>query len=163
MYGSASNSFRIPLLTVHFRIDKKLYVAQSIKHWIVVIYETQGRFDKAKVDEMAKAFCDGAKSIGEFILIAAVYQFFWVFVPDKGMNVEDRQPQVFWENAHENIIEVSDNDRKSTGRLAEIIVQQLEKAYISAQQKKKQPPSLIVVILPEGGNHIYTAVKQCVS
>lgn len=29
-------------------------------------------------------------------------------------------------------------------------------------QKKGSPPSLIVVILPEGGNDIYTAVKQCV-
>ena len=25
---------------------------------------------------------------------------------------------------------------------------------------KKSPPSLIVVILPEGGNNIYTSVKQ---
>ena len=29
-------------------------------------------------------------------------------------------------------------------------------------QKKGSPPTLIVVILPEGGNDIYTAVKQCV-
>ena len=29
-------------------------------------------------------------------------------------------------------------------------------------QKKGGPPTLIVVILPEGGNDIYTAVKQCV-
>ena len=28
--------------------------------------------------------------------------------------------------------------------------------------KKGGPPTLIVVILPEGGNDIYTAVKQCV-
>lgn len=29
-------------------------------------------------------------------------------------------------------------------------------------QKKGSPPALIVVVLPEGGNDIYTAVKQYV-
>lgn len=36
-------------------------------------------------------------------------------------------------------------------------------AGVECKQKKGAPPNLIVVILPEGGNDIYTAVKQCVN
>lgn len=33
---------------------------------------------------------------------------------------------------------------------------------MECKQKKGAPPNLMVVILPEGGNDIYTAVKQFV-
>lgn len=33
---------------------------------------------------------------------------------------------------------------------------------MECKQKKGTPPNLMVVILPEGGNDIYTAVKQYV-
>ena len=39
-------------------------------------------------------------------------------------------------------------------------IQQLMSVGIECKQKKGTPPNLIVVILPEGGNDIYTAVKQ---
>jgi eukaryotic translation initiation factor 2C len=35
-------------------------------------------------------------------------------------------------------------------------------AGVECKQKKGAPPNLIVVILPDGGNDIYTAVKQYV-
>lgn len=41
-------------------------------------------------------------------------------------------------------------------------LQQLRAAGGECKQKKGAPPNLIVVILPEGGNDIYTAVKQYV-
>lgn len=59
-----------------------------------------------------------------------------------GMKVADREPLIFWENGHGNIPE------------------QLKKNGLTCLQQKQQPPDLIVVILPEGGNHIYTAVKH---
>lgn len=40
---------------------------------------------------------------------------------------------------------------------------QLRAAGKEVVTKYKGGPSLIVVVLPEGGNEIYTAVKQCVS
>jgi eukaryotic translation initiation factor 2C len=59
-----------------------------------------------------------------------------------GMKVEDRKPLVFYETGHGNIID------------------QLRKNGTASYQQKKEAPSLIVVVLPEGGNHIYTAVKH---
>jgi len=76
------------------------------------------------------------------------------------MNMEDRQPLIFWENGHGNVIEVSDSYQNIARCLSEIFFQQLKKNGHANFQRKKQPPSLIVVVLPEGGNHIYTAVKQ---
>jgi len=41
-------------------------------------------------------------------------------------------------------------------------LQQLKAVGIECKQKKGATPNLMVVILPEGGNDIYTAVKQFV-
>lgn len=41
-------------------------------------------------------------------------------------------------------------------------LQQLMGVGMECKQKKGAPPNLMVVILPEGGNDIYTAVKQFV-
>jgi eukaryotic translation initiation factor 2C len=59
-----------------------------------------------------------------------------------GMTVADTQPLIFWENGQGNI---SDHMRKAG------------KACVD---QKGGPPNLIVVVLPEGGNDIYTAVKN---
>ncbi|KIM43534.1 hypothetical protein M413DRAFT_25887 [Hebeloma cylindrosporum] len=98
-------------------LDKKFYLPKSVKSWIILVYEPQEHFGKLIVDKMVKT-------------------------KDVGMNVEDKQPQLFYEHGHGNITD------------------QLSKACVSSQQKKKQPPSLIVVVLPEGGHHIHTAVKH---
>ncbi|KAF8958525.1 argonaute-like protein [Flammula alnicola] len=60
-----------------------------------------------------------------------------------GMPVEDQRPLIFWENGSGNIGE------------------HLKKAGKACVDAGKGPPNLIVVVLPEGGNQIYTAVKQC--
>ena len=39
-------------------------------------------------------------------------------------------------------------------------MKQLRGAGSEVAQKKGSPPDLVVVVLPEGGNDIYTAVKQ---
>jgi len=59
-----------------------------------------------------------------------------------GMSITDTQPLIFWENGQGNIAE------------------QLKKAGKACVDQKGGPPSLIVVVLPEGGNDIYTAVKN---
>jgi eukaryotic translation initiation factor 2C len=40
------------------------------------------------------------------------------------------------------------------------IAQQLREAGMAMQEQTKKLPSFILVILPEGGNDVYTAVKQ---
>jgi len=42
------------------------------------------------------------------------------------------------------------------------IREQLRSVGSECISKHQHPPNLYVVILPEGGNDIYTAVKQCV-
>ena len=44
--------------------------------------------------------------------------------------------------------------------LIRLFDQQLRKAGKACVDVKKHVPTLIVVVLPEGGNQIYTAVKQ---
>ena len=51
---------------------------------------------------------------------------------------------IFWESSQGNIGE------------------QLNKAGRSMHEAGEKVPNLLVVVLPEGGNDIYTAVKQCV-
>ena len=41
-------------------------------------------------------------------LIPVVENFFQLFVVDKGMRVEDRDPMIFWENCHGDVLAVSD-------------------------------------------------------
>ncbi|KAH7914195.1 argonaute-like protein [Hygrophoropsis aurantiaca] len=61
-----------------------------------------------------------------------------------GMKVNDTNPIVSWQNGQ--------------GRIAD----QLRAAGNDCFAKTKQRPNLIVVVLPDGGNDIYTAVKQFV-
>jgi len=59
-----------------------------------------------------------------------------------GMTVTDTQPLIQWENGQGNIAD------------------QLKRAGKACVDQKGSPPNLIVVVLPEGGNDIYTAVKN---
>jgi len=102
--------------------DKKLFRPAAIKTWVIVIYESQGRFRQETARDMARGFIEGAQSVG--------------------MTVADLQPLIFWENGQGNIAD------------------QLRKAGKACVDQKGSPPNLIVVVLPEGGNDIYTAVKN---
>jgi len=67
------------------------------------------------------------------------------------MQIEDREPLIFWENPHGNILEVSVRLRKQYLRcLAEIIYQQLKMRGQASIKAKGKDPTLIVVVLPEG-------------
>ncbi|PPQ95875.1 hypothetical protein CVT26_015567 [Gymnopilus dilepis] len=55
----------------------------SIKQWIIVIYESQGRFPLVDAQDMATAFRDGANSVG--------------------MTIEEPRPLIFYENGQGNI------------------------------------------------------------
>jgi eukaryotic translation initiation factor 2C len=80
-----------------------------------------------------------------------------------GITVRDPSPLISWQNGQGRIAEV---------RLLSVLLfthvlnpsslQQLMAVGVECKQKKGAPPNLIVVILPEGGNDIYTAVKQYV-
>ena len=65
MYVRLRKSLKFLFSLFYFRLDKKLYVAQPVKSWMVVVYEAQERFKRSTVDDMVKAFCEGAKSVGK--------------------------------------------------------------------------------------------------
>jgi eukaryotic translation initiation factor 2C len=122
-YGPGSRELTIRPANGQWNMrDKRLFKPQTVNSWIIVIYENQGRFNQGVAEAMAKAFCEGAESVG--------------------INIQDRRPLIFWENGHGNVID------------------QLKKCGNASFKEKGKPPALIVVVLPEGGNHIYTAVKH---
>jgi hypothetical protein len=61
------SSSQIVFSLILFRRDKKFINPKTIKSWIIVIYENQGRFNQVVAEAMAKAFCEGAESVGRFI------------------------------------------------------------------------------------------------
>lgn len=76
-----------------------------------------------------------------------------------GITVKSPQYIVQWHNGQGRIDEVSGHGVSCV--LATLnCAQQLRRLGGECMQKFKELPTLIVVILPEGGNDIYTAVKQ---
>jgi eukaryotic translation initiation factor 2C len=73
--------------------------------------------------------------------------------------VRDPNPLISWQNGQGRISEVRVHSVFMLV-LTPSFIQQLMSVGIECKQKKGMPPNLIVVILPEGGNDIYTAVKQ---
>lgn len=91
-----------------FRRDKKLFRPSVIRTWVVVIYESQGRFRPETAREMVQGFIQGAISVGKCIhyvafFIAVCSEIDWSHA---GMTVVDNQPPIFWENGQGNISEV---------------------------------------------------------
>ena len=94
--------------------------------------------------------------------------------------MREQNPIVKWENGQGNISDVCDLLIRLVILLICLLLQQLKAAGRACAQSAGGPPNLMVVrsytlicgiipmttmiqiILPEGGNDIYTAVKQCV-
>jgi hypothetical protein len=55
------------VLTMMCRRDKKLFRPAAIKTWVIVIYESQGRFRQETARDMARGFIEGAQSVGKYI------------------------------------------------------------------------------------------------
>jgi eukaryotic translation initiation factor 2C len=74
-----------------------------------------------------------------------------------GITANPKPAVVKWESGQGNIDRVR--------HLAAYIVnadlpQQLRAACEECQRKARAPPTLIVAVIPDGGNDIYTAIKQ---
>ena len=50
-----------------YRRDKKLFKPATVKTWVIVIYESQGRFRQDTARDMARGFIEGAISVGKCI------------------------------------------------------------------------------------------------
>lgn len=68
-------------------IDKRFYKPTVIRHWAVVVYERQQRFNEITVQELVKGFIDSCNSVG--------------------MKVLNPKPIIKWENAQGSIHDVS--------------------------------------------------------
>lgn len=81
-------------------------------------------------------------------------------LPSPGIKVNDTAPLIKWENGQGRIAEVSGFLPLLVIPCSAHVPQQLRAAGQEVVARMKAPPNLLVVILPEGGNDIYTAVKQ---
>jgi hypothetical protein len=57
------------------RIDKKLYTAETINRWAVVIFESERFLRMEQAQSMVTDFVKGCESVGEFYLLR-VYDLF---------------------------------------------------------------------------------------
>lgn len=48
------------------RRDKTLFKPETIKKWVVVIFESERSFNSATVSDMVKGFVQGARSVGKY-------------------------------------------------------------------------------------------------
>ena len=66
-YVSTLLKDNIKVLTMTYRRDKKLFKPATVKTWVIVIYESQGRFRQDTARDMARGFIEGAISVGKCI------------------------------------------------------------------------------------------------
>jgi hypothetical protein len=62
--GLILQGFKLDLL--FDRVDKKFYRPAELRKWIVVIYESQRRFDGAAADRLVKELVRGARARGMY-------------------------------------------------------------------------------------------------
>jgi len=120
------------------RVDKRFFRPVEILRWVVVIYEQQRRFGETAAREMINGLVASCSDVGTIKFLIPGLTRFTLFL---GIKIKDT-PFITWENGQ--------------GRIAD----QLRAAGAACAAKMKAGPNLVVVILPEGGNDIYTAVKQ---
>ena len=56
-----------------YRRDKKLFKPATVKTWVIVIYESQGRFRQDTARDMARGFIEGATSVGKCIILCIIF------------------------------------------------------------------------------------------
>lgn len=84
--------------------------------------------------------------------------------PVKGIKVNNTNPVIRWENGQGNIADVSLSLSLviSESYTNFFVPQQLRAIGGQCKTQLGAHPNLIIVVLPEGGNDIYTAIKQYV-
>jgi len=68
MVNGTCRNCSIPLiwyLTRSIRRDKKLFKAETIRKWVIVIFESGRFFNDDAVSSMISGFIQGAQSVGE--------------------------------------------------------------------------------------------------
>jgi eukaryotic translation initiation factor 2C len=90
---------------------------------------------------MMKALIEGCQEVGEDSSVSKIEN---KFIPSIGMVISPTNI-VRYVNGQGNIRD------------------QLRSVGSECIAKHQHPPNLYVVVLPEGGNEVYTAVKQCVT
>lgn len=135
-------TLNLTILTSLFRVDKRFFTPSVITSWIVIVYEQRQRFGDVAVKNMLAGLTESFREVGvwNFYPLLQIYPLIIGVVI--GITVTAKSPLVKWENGQGKIHE------------------QLLAAGTELVKRDGTPPTLIVIILPEGGNDIYTAVKQ---
>jgi eukaryotic translation initiation factor 2C len=102
--------------------DQKFFRPVTIEQWMVVIYERPQRFQMETVNNVIRGLGMACEKVG--------------------ITVQNRQPEVFYENGNQDVI---------AG---------LKRCGGSVKQKSGKLPTLIVAIMPEGSADIYSAIKH---
>ena len=138
------------------RADKKFFRPSTIKKWVIVVYEGERRFNQDVAQQMATNFVSGARAVGTCCVPLLRHSLMFSYRNDCSGST----------TCH-HLGEWPGKDRRckclnhfSCSCLNYSCFQQLRKAGQTCVQQKKEGPNLIVVILPDGGDDIYTAVKQ---
>lgn len=97
---------RLVLIKSFNRVDKKFYRAAELRKWVVVIYETQQRFNAAAADRLVKDLVRGARARGMDTIYLLVHEM-KVFKRLTGMAVLMEQPLIKWCNGQGNIAQVT--------------------------------------------------------
>lgn len=122
-----------------YRVDKRFYRTTEILRWMVVVFETERKFTRNHAEDMIDGLAKGCNEAGKYfmdVLISTSFIFSTI-----GIKIQKTR-FVSWENPHKEVA---------------VSIRNAATPLITAM---KGGPQLIVVVLPEGGNDLYTAVKQ---
>jgi eukaryotic translation initiation factor 2C len=128
----------------------------EVPNWLVIIYESQGRFNPHSVERMIVDFVRGCVAVGKTFQASSTGHHHTKDLI--GIRINPKPALKRWESGQGVIAHVS--------RLAAYLVdsqplsQQLSDACEECLRNAKAVPTLIVAVLPDGGNHIYTAIKK---
>jgi hypothetical protein len=62
---------RFVLIELFNRVDKKFYRPAEIRKWVVIIYESQRRFDGTAADRLVRDLVRGARARGAYPVLSA--------------------------------------------------------------------------------------------
>ena len=84
------------------RRDKKLYKPETIKKWVIVIFESNRFFNDKTVADMITGFIQGARSVGRSLIFIAL-----IYIESRvGMTILDTSPLVRYAHGHTNVAKV---------------------------------------------------------
>jgi len=93
-----------PNFLIVCRRDKTLFKPETIRKWVVVVFESERSFGYSVVENMVKGFVQGARSVGE----SEFRKFSWITLSKEctGITIPDMNPLVRYAHGHMSISKV---------------------------------------------------------